>query len=179
MPEVFPRYFSAEDLGQSLREVASEMIKTSRRDVLSRWFHSAKDADLFIWSDLKHNIIKQQLSFYGQVVEWNVIEGVKTGHVVVEEGRGLTRGSEFLNFDQSPQIQAIEQAVLLLRHVPELKNSERDQLAANFRCLKASQNMPAEELVQRFGPWIGNLAGTPRLSLWNRLVERVSRWFKG
>src|SRR3954462_116810 len=105
-----PHLFDPMDLGRSLREVATDVIKAPRRDVISRWFHSAKDADLFIWMDLKRNVIKQQLSFYGQVVEWNVIEGVKTGHVVVEEHQGRDQGSEFLNFDETPQMRAIDQA---------------------------------------------------------------------
>ncbi|MGZ3722240.1 MAG: hypothetical protein ACXVA9_04875 [Bdellovibrionales bacterium] len=179
MPELFPRYFNPEELGKSLREVSTDVVKTSRRDVISRWFHSAKDADLFIWMDLKRNIIKQQLSFYGQVVEWNVIEGVKTGHVVVEENQGREQGSEFLNFDNVPQMTAIDQAISLLNHVPALQDVERKALAENFRRIGASQNMPAEELIARFGEFLGRPSiKEPRHSAWNRLVARLSRWFK-
>lgn len=179
MPELFPRYFNPEDLGKSLREVSTDVVKTSRRDVISRWFHSAKDADLFIWMDLQHNVIKQQLSFYGQVIEWNVIEGVKTGHVVVEEHQGRDQGSEFLNFDDVPQRRAIDQAILLLSHVPGLQDKERKSLSENFRRIGTSQNMPAEELIARFGEFLGRPASqAAHQSVWNRLVARLSSWFK-
>jgi len=179
MPELFPRFFNPEDLGKSLREVSTDVVKTSRRDVISRWFHSAKDADLFIWMDLKRNIIKQQLSFYGQVVEWNVIEGVKTGHIVVEEQTSRDQGSEFLNFDEIPQATSIDQAVLLLSFVPALLDGERKVLSENFRRVGASQNMPAEELISRFGEFLGRpLTKEARHSLWSRIVARLSGWFK-
>jgi hypothetical protein len=176
--EIYPHLFNPEDLGKSLREVSADVIKTSRRDVLSRWFHSAKDADLFIWMDLNKIIFKQQLSFYGQVIEWNVIEGVKTGHVVVEEGRGAKR-SEVLSFDPVPQGRAIEQAILLLGFIADLKEGERVALAENFRRLGTSQNMPAEEMIARFGEFLGRPpAPSLRPPVWKRLLARFLGLFK-
>jgi hypothetical protein len=176
--ESFPRHFNPEDLGKSLKEVAMDLVKTSRRDVVARWFHSSKDADLFIWMDLQRNIIKQQLSYYGQVVEWNVIEGVKTGHIIVEEGRIHGQRSEFLNFDERPQRTSVDQALKLLNHVTALKDDERKILEQNFQNLNQSQSMPASEFAARFGELLGRPQPERENSAWKRFVSRLSRWFK-
>jgi len=108
-----------------------------------------------------------------------VVEGVKTGHVVIEEGRDRANGSEFLSFDFKPQTTAIEQAVKLLGFISALQDEERKTLTQNFRNLAGSQNMPAEELIARFGEFLGrpNIPAQGS-SIWKRLVERLSSWFK-
>jgi hypothetical protein len=197
--ESFPHYFNPETLGESLKEVAVEVYQSSRHDVVSRWFHSAKDADLFIWLDEKHGIIKQQLSYYGQVVEWNVIEGVKTGNVIVEQGefdqngnraRGTkgAKGSEILRFDEKPQQPAIQQALKLLEHVTALSETERVEISENFRKIGTSQTMPPEEFIARFAEFVEQRPGPispsqspsehTAQSRWKRLLNQISRWFK-
>ncbi len=56
MSESFPKFFNPQTLGQSLKEVQVDLLGT-HPEVVSRWFHSAKDADLFIWHDSAQNII--------------------------------------------------------------------------------------------------------------------------
>lgn len=178
MHQFFPKLFNPQDLGTSLKEVTSGGPEISPEGIVSRWFHSAKDADLFIWSDSQENIIKQQLSYYGKVIEWNVIEGVKTGHVILEEGRERNHGSEILRFDPKPQMTSIEQAILLLECVTALKDIERKALAANFLKLSASQTMPPEEFIARFGKYMSQPVNLATPSAWKRLFSKLSRWFK-
>lgn len=184
MPDSFPRFFNPEELGQSLKEVATDIIKAAGHDIVSRWFHSSQDADLYIWMDLERNILKQQLSYYGQVVEWNVVEGVRTGHLVVEENDAGDRaaGLEFLNFDSKPQIASVEQAVRLLDCITALKDEERKELRENFRRLKSSQIMPPAEMIRRFGVILGGDLGRPGaaggIPLWTRIFKKISDWFK-
>ena len=181
MPESFPKYFNPEELGRSLKEVATDVIKSSGHNVVSRWFHSSKDADLFIWMDLHRNILKQQLSYYGQVVEWNAVEGVRTGHVVIEESEAgeKSHGSEFLHFDQKPLGTSIDQALRLLDCITALNEEERKVLRDNFLRLGASQTMPPEELIRRFGGIFGSESAISlRYPWWRRIVSRISRWLK-
>jgi hypothetical protein len=98
----FPRFFNAEEIGHSLKEVSPLLLKTTHPEITSRWFHSSQDADLFIWFDRNQGVIKQQISFFGQVVEWNIVEGLKTGLVIEEEIRGHARASEMVCFDARP-----------------------------------------------------------------------------
>lgn len=179
MGEFFPRFFDPIELGKSLKEVATDVIATTHADVIGRWFHSSKDADLFIWLDKKQNIIKQQLSYYGQVVEWNAVEGVKTGHIVVDENRGRARESEILCFDESPQVASVQQAVDLLSHITALTSIERDALLRNFTEEDPGTLLSAEEFISRFGALTGEPVnkGLP-VRGWKALIRKVLRWFK-
>lgn len=177
----FPKYFNPQELGNSLKEVATDVIQSSGQEVVSRWFHSTKDADLFIWSDRQRNILKQQLSYYGQVVEWNIVEGVKTGFVIEQENDQRVSGSEILRFDVKPQTATIEQALRLLECITALPDDERKVLMGNFCQLAGSNALSPEEFVARFGsylqrPPVGGLALGE--TWWSRLMNRLSRWFK-
>ncbi len=171
---LFPHFFSPEELGSSLKEVGTDLVQAANRDVVSRWFHSAQDADLFIWSDLKRSsIIKQQISFYGQVVEWNLVEGLKTGLIVDEEGSsGRIKGSEVIRFDTTPQNPPIEQAMALIEFIPGLSPDDKTQLLRNFQDRSMSSVLSHEEFLRRFGDQEPKNA--PKVSWWQRLLKRLS-----
>lgn len=166
-----PRFFNARDLGASLEEVATQDISAASGKLFSRWFHSAKDADLFIWFDGDRNVLKQQLSFYGQVVEWNVLEGVKTGHILIDETKPSRKGSEIVRFDSKAQKSSIDQAVKVLSFVKNLNDSEKELLSGNFTTTSIAKSLSAEEFVARFGKFLDappDFKPRPR-GFWNRL----------
>lgn len=172
MSDTFPRFFNAEELGKSLIEVATDVIATSNdQKVISRWFHSTKDTDLFIWLDHKQNVIKQQLTFFGQVVEWNVIEGVKTGLIVEDETPSQVKASEIIQFDSLPQKAPIEQARALLGFITALKEDERQMLSINFTGIARSQAMDPQEFVDRFGAFLARRPELKKPSLWARFLS--------
>lgn len=170
-------FFNAQDIGESLEEVAIDVIKTESQNITSRWLHSAREADLFIWLDERENIIKQQMSFCGQVVEWNILEGVKTGVVLEDESHsGGVEGSEVVRFDEDPQQASVKQAIEVLRHVLALTEEDRRTLLANFNKGPVADHLPPEEFLRLYGP-----KGRQDLSLsgwWGRLVSRVKKWLK-
>ncbi len=171
----FPRFFNAEELGKSLKEVATDVIATSgNQKVISRWFHSSKDADLFIWLDNHQNIIKQQLTFFGQVVEWNVIEGVKTGLIVEDETPSNIKSSEIVQFDQTPQKAPLEQARALLKFIGSLKDDERNSLVTNFTGIGRVTAIDPQEFVDRFGAFLAQRPSAQKTGFWARL----KRFFK-
>ncbi len=129
-----PRLFDPRALGESLKEVAVDYIETEDSNLQSRWFQSDRDADLFIWTDVNRKkvkssqeIIKYQLSFFGQVVEWSIFDGVRTGVIIENEIQG-ENPSEVIEFDQQPQKGSLEQATRLLEFVAELDSSEQQHL---------------------------------------------------
>lgn len=178
----FPRFFDAASLGSSLKEVATDLVVTTHQDVTSRWFHSSQDADLFIWLDQNQNVLKQQISFYGQVVEWNVIEGLKTGLVIEEDATEKVRGSEIIQFDDQPQRTQLCQALDLLEHITALESGERQRLAQNFEKLHGmSTTMSPIQFLERFNSFkrTNGKVSEPypvhkaQSSLWRRLCA----WF--
>jgi hypothetical protein len=168
----FPRFFNAEELGKSLKEVATDVIATQGdQKVISRWFHSSKDADLFIWLDSRQNVIKQQLTFFGQVVEWNVIEGVKTGLIVEDETPSNIKSSEIVHFDLTPQKAPLEQAKALLGFISALKDDERQLLVTNFTGIGRSTPVDPQEFVERFGAFLERRPNQARPGFWQRLLK--------
>lgn len=154
-PIAFPRFFDPVDLGRSLREVATDVIATTHHDVISRWLHSPKDADLFLWFERESNaLIKQQVSFYGQVVEWNCVEGLRTG-LVIESETGRVKASETVRFDQRAQPGPVRQALQLVAQVTALPESERAMIIARF------QNPEPNA-----GAWSPTVVARPRTAGW-------------
>lgn len=131
-----PLFFEPAQAGRSLKEVGVDYIQVENHNITSRWFHSAHDIDLFIWMDKNQKVIKQQISFCGQIVEWNMLDGLKTG-VVIEEELGESNekkvdSSEIIRFDQNPQKESIRMAVEVIRHIDTLEEVDRSLLLSNF-----------------------------------------------
>ncbi len=129
-----PIHFDPRTLGESLKEIAIDYIETEDSNLQSRWFQSDSDADLFIWTDVNQKklssdseVIKYQLSFFGQVVEWSIFDGVRTGVIIENEIHG-ENPSEVIEFDQHPQLGSVEQATRLLGFVSELAQNEQKHL---------------------------------------------------
>ena len=169
---MYPHFFDAAVLGESLKEVAIDLIKTDEVEIVHRWFHSAKDADFFIWLDQHNNVIKQQLTFYGQVVEWNIVEGVKTGLIVEDENRQAMKSSDIIRFDTSAQRAPIEQALNLLKHITALNDMERHQLSKNLVQGSTSKSMDPEEFISRYGGLL-----KPKTLKKRRLFDWIRRLF--
>lgn len=153
---VYPHFFNAERIGESLKEVSSDVMRVESRDIVGRWFHSSDEADLFLWTDEQKQIVKQQISFYGQVVEWNAVEGTKTGVVIEEENseQPTIKASEVIRFDERPQIQPVGLAVDVIQHISALTKDEQAQIIGNF-----SRGKPSRKSRGRFAQFLKKLFG--------------------
>jgi hypothetical protein len=177
-----PILFNAEQIGKSLREVAVDVIETEGSTILSRWFHSKHDVELFLWTDGEQNVIKHQVTFYGQVVEWNVFEGVKTGVIVEQENMfgNSSDGdessdesvSETIQFDKVAEDAAVSRAIVLLSHVSELPEIERKRICDNLKFRVKGEASSNDEFIRRYGEVYGRDQNR-RPSFW----KRVKRWF--
>jgi hypothetical protein len=189
------KYFDAEALGASLRQLAVDVVKGESTDFMSRWFRSShSDADLVIWTDGEKRIIKHQLCFYGQVVEWNPISGTRTGLVIEEEVlEGQTaeqdgeppvkrpepldrEGSdreiaETIRFDKSAQGHVIKQAIQLLGFVHELPENDRSMLIYHLRESPKLHKNARERALKIWAPKADELTSdsTRRPNFWKRL----------
>ena len=144
-----------EKLGLSLKEVASDYIQSEVADVVSRWLHSSLDVDLFFWVDERSQIIKQQLTFCGQVIEWDYIDGLKTGFIVDEDSKDRSSmkasGSELIHFDSQVQWVTVNQGLKVIDSTPALSDKEKQSLISNFT-KKDKSSMSA--LVRAVKNWV-------------------------
>lgn len=143
-------YFDPELLGRSLKQMNTKQIRTDSQDVTSSWYHSERDVDLFIWRDERANIIKQQLVFLGQIVEWNIIEGTRTG-VLVEEGPTEEEMKPHIQFDESRQSMTVGQVVEILRAIAVMPALEREQLIKNFSESPNFADLHPEQVLSLYG----------------------------
>ncbi len=163
--------FDAQSLGSSFEEVAVDVIRGDATDFVSRWFKSKKqDADLTIWVDGDNRFVKQQLAFYGQIVEWNPIQGTRTGLIVEEESIEV---SESIQFDKEVQKVAILQAISVLEHIRQLDQRERESLIFNLReSPKLSKNARARA-IKHWALKMDEIVSDKRPTFWNRLRNWV------
>ncbi len=128
-----PSFYEPSAIGKSLKEVSVDYIKAENQKIRSQWYHSNLDADLFLFKDQKDRLIKQQLGLYGLIVEWNILDGVKTGVVIEEVEHAADMGaSEIIRFDREPNETAIQQALQVIDNIEDLGVKVRELLKANL-----------------------------------------------
>lgn len=183
------RHFDAATLGASFQQLAVDVVRGENTDFMSRWFRTPKsDADLVIWTDSQKRIIKHQLCFYGQVVEWNPINGTRTGLVIEEElvvAEAEARApkaqrvdenadvSETIRFDKVAQGSVVEQALKLLAHVPDLASEDRAALIYNLRESPKLHKKARERALKTWAPKVDEIVSTQRPTFWRRLKSWV------
>ncbi len=177
--------FNAREIGRTLTEVAVDLIRSEDRNIESRWFHSPHDADLFFWRDDQKNIIKQQVTFFGQLIEWNVVEGLRTGVVVEEEGSDQkTKGSPVIRFDLDPQKHTLEQGLDIIAHTAALSEDDKRRILNNFVNGPRLLSLTPEEVLTRYGSYVAGKKTTERVAaqlasqlatggFWRGLFKRI------
>jgi hypothetical protein len=159
-------FFDPKGLGRKMREISVDVIRTEKQNVTSRWFH-AKDADLFIWQDEKSHVIKQQVSFSGLIIEWNVVDGLKTGVLIEEEQddkQGIP-GSEVIRFDATISQNSIQQALQLLSAIEVVEVGLQKILIHNFEHSPSLDTMSSHEIFKNYE----YLRGEKIAGFWERL----------
>lgn len=146
-----PFYFNAEEIGRSLKEVSVSLVEAAPESILSRWYHSEKNVDVYLWLDHRNNIIKQQVHLCGQLVEWNILDGVRTGMVVEMESSSSSEVEESIYYDKEPLMGAIRQAIDIVENTGELSDTDRSTLKMNFHHGKTLNDIDVKEFAQRFG----------------------------
>ena len=142
-----PIYFDPVKVGASMIEVGVDYQEIESREVETRWFRDAlSETDVFVWSNKDKKMIKQQVCVMGMVVEWNILEGVKTGVILESElnmgdikMNGLTTGdatSESIHFDNKVQERTLNTAISILKNMKcvevDLKNNMMNNLNQGF-----------------------------------------------
>jgi hypothetical protein len=171
---VAPVVFDAEALGASFRELGVDVVDGEQTTFMSRWFHSRQDADLFIWVDGDKRIIKHQMCLFGQVIEWNPLDGTRTGVIIEEEIAALgEEPAEVIRFDPKAEEAAVHQAMTVLSHLNELSHQDRDLLIHNLRESPKLHPKARERALKAWAPKADEISSTRRPTFWKRLKSWV------
>lgn len=173
-----PFYVNFREIGLSLKEMGTSTINTTHQKVLSQWFHSDSDVDIVLWKDERKNIIKQQVNLFGQIIEWNIVEGLRTGFVVETETPQELESNNLkpnvVHYDNTPSKNSIHQAVDIVRFAAPLVQTDKDVLINNFLLAPKIASMDPAVFVETFGD--NSLFGR-RSGLFKRLIYKILRPF--
>ena len=125
-------HYNLETLASSLRLESIDVLETQRVDLESHWYRSEGPAELFFWV-AKDRMIKHQLNLFGQVVEWNEYDGVKTGYIN-EERMGHTFDiKSMIEFDKTPEAEVTNMACEFIRKVHILNADTKSQIVGDYQ----------------------------------------------
>ena len=154
-----PLFFDVKEAGSSIEEVAIDVVKSEGQNLTSHWYHSPLDVDVYIWFDDKKNIIKQQVSICGQICEWNIVDGVRTGFVMEAEEENEEDKSSIL-YDKKMQKTSLRQAIELLNFAEALPMGSKEKLIDNFEKNPMVDNLDPKELLAQYGDKALDLKGS-------------------
>ncbi len=170
--EEIPIFFNAKEIAFGFKKMTVDVIKTTSQEVTGVWFHSDCDAELYLFKDKNTNIIKQQLIFCGQLVEWNIVEGVRTGALFEEE---FDQGAQFQEdyvMDKKPIKVAVEQAQDIISFIDQSLVLEKDEILSNYVDAPQLSHMNPKEVLKKY-------SGTEEsITVFQRMSKRVRHLFK-
>ena len=143
-------YFCTKKLGAALVEKGYDIIEADEDNIISRSFQSGEEVEVFVWSDTHKNVIKQQVNFCGQLIEWNILEGLKTGVIIENELEAGGRIKKEVFYDKTPLKSSLETAVSLLENALQLNENERFLLIDNFENGPTLKELKLAEAKKRF-----------------------------
>ena len=124
-------YYDLEVLAKSLKLASMDIINTKKTDIESHWYRSNGPVDLFYWKD-KKRIVKHQINIFGQVVEWNIFDGLKTGYVREEEFDGESDSQEVVQFDNNPNPHVLEKATEFINLATKIDADVRQEMVGHY-----------------------------------------------
>jgi hypothetical protein len=165
-----PQPTDPEKLGAQLLEVDINFAGNGMSKVTSKWYHGNVDADVFVWVDHRENIIKQQINISGDVVEWNILDGLRSG-VVIEQEIKAAQLSEAVLFDQTLNDFSVKMAIRLINRVPNIDSPTKEIIIANLSGHHSLNSLTPEEILFRYG----ELPRGFKVSRWQKLKVFVRR----
>lgn len=145
-------FVDTRNLGLSLLEVEVDCIDAGNEEIVSQWFHSESDLDLYVWTDSRQNVIKTQIQLGGQIAEWNILDGAKTGIIIEEEPKGGNSAiQQKIQYDKEPLGPFLRQASDIVSFVPSLALEAKNTIIRYLVQSPTFETLHPEELIRRFG----------------------------
>lgn len=122
---------SIKSMAQKMAFVSYDTLQVEGMELKSLWYQY-KDLDFYYFEAQGQRIVKIHFSAYGEVVEWNPYDGIRTGMIVQkEQAQGVF---EVMHFDARPSERSIEQ----IKSVLEDATCFDDPLRTRLREILAS-----------------------------------------
>lgn len=120
---------SVKIMAQKMTFVSFDTLQVEGLEIKSLWYRY-KDLDFYYFEAQDQRIIKLHVSAFGEVVEWNPYDGLRTGMIVQkEQAQGVF---EVVHFDSRPSLTSIEQVQTIIAEAACLDHQQRLRLQAIF-----------------------------------------------
>lgn len=112
-------------MAQKVRFVSFDVIQFQDKEMRSHWYKH-ESLDLYYFEKINHDLVKIHVNIFGQIVEWNAYDGVRTGVLIEEDRSGET--FEVLQYDARPNSNAIQQSLLVLENAFQIESKAREKM---------------------------------------------------
>lgn len=111
---------------------AVDVVETHRGDLERHWYSSPGPAE-FLFLTRQNRLIKHRLDLLGQVIEWNYVDGSKTGYVQDDEIPGVLQPASTISFDKVPDEQLLYLAISFIESMKTLDDEIRGEVIAQHQ----------------------------------------------
>lgn len=167
-------------LGSTLEQVEVDVIESDNQVIISHWYHSEYDADVVLWLDKKSNILKQQVSVYGQFVQWDLITGLKTGYIHEEENSAIKNelSTRKLIYDKELSQAAISNALDLLSEARHLDLELLKSLEVNIKSNPCIENVDKKTFLTNYDHFSASSpVKVEKLGFLQRIIRKIKQFF--
>lgn len=117
---------SIKTLAQRMNFVSFDTIQMEAQSIKSHWYRHEEGIDLYYFQKDDGRFLKLHISCFGQVIEWNPMDGTRTGLMIEEELGGEV--FETVQYDARANRESVEQSVVILENASAIDEALRNEL---------------------------------------------------
>jgi hypothetical protein len=142
---------SIKTLAQKMNFVSFDTLELETQSVKSHWYRHEDGLDVYYFQKDNGQLIKIHISILGQVIEWNPLDGTRTGLLVEREHDGEV--FESVHYDARANLASIQQSLLILENATCLSSELRKELIKILDHTEASKKQSANFFARIFSLW--------------------------
>lgn len=144
---------SIKTLAQRMNFVSFDTLQVEDQSVQSHWFRHEDGLDIYYFQKSDGRFIKLHISILGLVIEWNPMDGTRTGLMVEQEHGGEV--FETVHYDVRANNESVAQSLVILENASCISEPLRQELAVLLKhsdkiTAKSSQKGLFARIISRF-----------------------------
>lgn len=133
-------------MAQRMNFVSFDVLQIEDQSVKSHWYRH-DEIDLYYFQKENGQFIKLCVSFLGQIIEWNPLDGTRTGLMVEQEHGGEV--FETVHYDARSNPESIAQSLFIIENAQCIDSQLRDDLRILLEQPINRKRRPANSLWKR------------------------------
>lgn len=138
-------------LAQRMNFVSFDTLELENQSVRSHWYRHDDGLDFYYFQKDDGRLIKLHISVLGQVIEWNPLDGTRTGLLVEHEQGGEV--FESIHYDSRANHASLEQGVVVIENANGLASPLREELLRVLQHSESIKKEPQGLFARLFSRW--------------------------